>query len=225
MIGLMTSTTGSLFRGDGSLALDPAHAIAQLCQADRTLARLIDAVGPFTMQLKQRAGVFHALAEAIVYQQLSTKAAATIHGRLVALFPGEGLTPWGVLQASDEALRAAGLSRAKMLAIQDLARRSAAGELPTEEAIAALDNEAIIEQLTRVRGVGRWTAEMFLMFRLGRPDVLPVGDYGIRKGYAIAFRKRELPTPAALEKHGKKWAPYRTVASWYLWRALDLEVK
>lgn len=218
----MNSPYESLFRGDGRLAIDPDVAIGQLASADKTLGRLIEAVGPFRMQLKQRSGVFHALAEAIVYQQLSTKAAATIHGRLVALFPADGLTPWAVLQATDEALRGAGLSRAKTAALQDLARRSRAGELPAEDALAAMDNESIIDHLTRVRGIGRWTAEMFLMFRLGRPDVLPVGDFGIRKGYAIAFRKRELPTPAALEKHGRKWAPYRTVASWYLWRALEL---
>ena len=121
----------------------------------------------------------------------------------------------------DERLRGCGLSRAKVLALQDLARRVDGGELPTLDEAHRLDDAELIERLVQVRGIGRWSAEMFLMFRLGRPDVLPLDDYSLRKAYATAFRKRALPSPQALEKHGEKWRPYRTVASWYLWRALE----
>jgi 3-methyladenine DNA glycosylase/8-oxoguanine DNA glycosylase len=162
--------------------------------------------------------------EAIVYQQLSGKAAATIHGRVCALFPParSGPTAVNILAASETALRGAGLSQAKTLALRDLARKTEDGDVPSLASIRRMDDEAIIEHLTRVRGVGRWTAEMFLMFRLGRPDVLPVGDYGVRKGFAVAFKKRQLPSPQAVGQYGERWKPYRTVASWYLWRALDL---
>ena len=168
--------------------------------------------------------MFGALAEAIVYQQLNGKAAATIYARMCALFPRahEGPTPAQILRASDEKLRAAGLSRSKALSLRDLARRIGDGELPELADMHRLEDEAIIERLTQVRGVGRWTAEMFLMSRLGRPDVLPVDDYGIRKGFAVAFNKRELPAPKDVEKRGVRWKPYRTVASWYLWRAVEL---
>ena len=186
---------------------------------------MIDAVGPFRMQLKQTPSVFVALAEAIVYQQLTAKAAGTIYARLCALFPrGEaGPTPEQILRASDEKLRSAGLSRPKLLALRDLARRAKAGEIPTLAEARAMEDAALVERLTEVRGIGRWTVEMLLMFRLGRPDVLPADDYGIRKGFAAAFRKRALPAPRDLEKRAERWRPYRTVASWYLWRVLELE--
>ncbi len=207
-----------------ALGFDPETAIAHLREQDAALAALIDAVGPFGMQLKHTRSVFGALAEAIVFQQLSTKAAATIFGRVCALFPGSrsGPKPEQVLSASDAALRGAGLSRAKLLALRDLSRRALQGELPTLAQARRQSDETLIERLSRVRGIGRWSAEMFLIFRLGRPDVLPVGDFGVRKGFALAYRKRALPTPAALEKYGARWKPYRTVASWYLWRALEL---
>jgi 3-methyladenine DNA glycosylase/8-oxoguanine DNA glycosylase len=188
------------------------------------LARVIDAVGPFCMERKLTLSVFGALAEAIVYQQLTGKAAGTIYGRLCALFPraSAGPTPRQILGKSDAELRAVGLSRAKTLALRDLAERAQARELPTLVETGALGDDAIVEQLTRVRGVGRWTAEMFLMFRLGRADVLPVDDFGIRKGFQITYRKRAMPTPDAVAKHGERWRPYRTLASWYLWRATEL---
>jgi 3-methyladenine DNA glycosylase/8-oxoguanine DNA glycosylase len=193
-------------------------------EADPGLARVIDAVGPFRMERKATPSVFGALAEAIVYQQLTGKAAATIYGRVCALFPraASGPTPRHILGASDAALRGAGLSRAKLLALRDLAERAKSRTLPSLADIDAMDDETIIERLTEVRGVGRWTAEMFLMFNLGRPDVLPVGDFGIRKGFSIAFRKRDMPAPAAVTKRGERWRPYRTFASWYLWRATEL---
>ncbi len=176
------------------------------------------------MQLKSTPDLFVALAEAIVYQQLSGKAAATIYARLCALFPRahEGPTPRQILRATEERLRSAGLSRTKTLSLKDLARRTAAGELPTLAETRKMDNDAIIERLTAVRGIGRWTVEMLLMFRLGRPDVLPVDDYGIQKGFAAAFKKRELPSPKEVARRGERWKPYRTLASWYLWRAAEL---
>lgn len=212
-----------LFEGDGAFGFDPLFAIEHLRAADPKLAQLIDQVGPFRMRLRRAPSIFAALAEAIVYQQLNGKAAAAIYARVRALFPRahEGPTPQQILRASDARLRGAGLSRAKLLALRDLARKTADGELPTLAEAHRLENEAIIERLTEVRGIGRWTVEMLLMSRLGRADVLPVDDYGIRQGFAVAFKKRALPSPKDLAKHGKRWAPYRTVASWYLWRAAE----
>ncbi len=201
----------------------PAQAIAHLRAADPALAAIIDTVGPFRMQLKVSRSLFGSLAEAIVYQQLSNKAAATIYGRVEALYPDapDGFTPRHILKTPDEALRGCGLSRAKVLAVQDLARRVEEGELPTLDVAQDIPDAELIERLVKVRGIGRWSAEMALMFRLGRPDVLPLDDYSLRKAYAKAFRKRALPSPKELEKAGEKWRPYRTVASWYLWRVLD----
>ncbi|AUX29311.1 MULTISPECIES: methylated-DNA--[protein]-cysteine S-methyltransferase [Sorangium] len=210
--------------GGGAFGFDPAAAVERLRASDAALGRLIDRVGPFGMRLDRTSSLFLALAESIVYQQLTGKAAATIFARARALFPRahESFTPEQLLRASDEELRAAGLSRAKLLSLRDLARRTQDGELPTLAEVHGMEDEAIVERLTQVRGIGRWTAEMLLMFRLGRPDVLPVDDYGIRKGFAIAFKQRELPGRKDLERRGARWRPYRTVASWYLWRAVDL---
>ena len=202
---------------------DPAEAVRHLRAADPKLADVIDATGPFAMELKKSRSTFAALAEAIVYQQLSNKAAATIFGRLCALFPRgpAGLVPENLLALSDLKIRGCGISRPKLKSLRDLARRAAAGEVPTLAASRRLDDDAIVEKLVAIHGIGRWSAEMFLMFRLGRPDVLPVDDYSLRKAYAKAFGKRTLPTGEALTKAGEKWRPYRTVASWYLWRALE----
>ncbi len=221
------SGTPSLFDGDGVFGFDPDVAIAHLRAADAKLARAMDRVGPFRMTLKTTPSIFVALAESIVYQQLTGKAAATIFARVRALFPRahEGPTAEQILRVSDEKLRGAGLSRSKLLSLRDLAQRAVNGEIPTLAEVHRMDNEAIIERLTEVRGIGRWTVEMLLMFRLGRPDVLPVDDYGIRKGFAIAFNTRELPTREALEKRGARWQPYRTVASWYLWRVVEFGSK
>jgi O-6-methylguanine DNA methyltransferase len=217
----------TLFDGDGMFGFDPEEALAHLRASDAKLARLIDRVGVFNMQLKRTPSIFVALTESIIYQQLHGKAAATIFARLCALFPRahEGPTPEQILRTSDEKLRGAGLSRAKLLALRDLAKRAVDGTLPTLAEVHQLDNEAIIERLTQVRGIGRWTAEMLLMFRLGRPDVLPIDDFGIRKGFGVAFGKREMPTREAVAKHGELWKPYRTVASWYLWRAAETPVE
>jgi 3-methyladenine DNA glycosylase/8-oxoguanine DNA glycosylase len=201
----------------------PQSAVAHLRNADPALAAVIEEIGPFGMQLKTSRSVFGALAEAIVYQQLSNKAAATIYGRIEALYPRakDGFTPDHVLHTADDKLRGVGLSRAKVLALRDLAERVAARRLPTLDEAHLLEDAALIARLIEVRGIGRWSAEMFLMFRLGRPDVLPLGDYSLRKAYATAFRKRKLPSPEALAKAGEKWRPYRTVASWYLWETLN----
>ncbi len=221
--GAQTNGQLALFDGDRTLGFDPGAAVEHLRAADGMLARVIDTVGPFDMRLKRTPSLFGALAEAIVYQQLTGKAAATIFARVCALFPRahEGPSAEQILRASDAKLRAAGLSRAKLASLRDLARRAEADEIPTLAEAHAMPDEAIVERLTQVRGIGRWTVEMLLIFRLGRPDVLPVDDYGIRKGFAIAFKKRALPARGDVEKRGARWKPYRTVASWYLWRAAE----
>jgi O-6-methylguanine DNA methyltransferase len=212
-----------LFEGDGKLGFDAHAAIAHLSAVEPALARVIDAVGPLRLEVKRTASVFAALAEAIVYQQLTGKAAATIFARLRALFPNahEALTAERILRASDDKLRSAGLSRPKLLSLRDLARRAVDGEIPTLAQIHRMEDAEIIGRLSAVRGIGRWTVEMLLIFRLGRSDILPADDYGIRKGFAVAFRKRALPSRQDVERRGARWAPYRTAASWYLWRAAD----
>ena len=169
---------------------------------------------------------FDALAESIAYQQLSGKAAATIFGRVRALFPRRKyLDPEKILATPDESFRAAGLSRSKIAAVKDLAAKTIDGTVPSARAIARMSDEEIILRLTEVRGIGRWTVEMLLLFDLGRPDVWPVDDYGVRKGFAKIFGRRKLPTPKQLMKFGEKWRPYRSVAAWYFWRALDVPKK
>ena len=165
---------------------------------------------------------FDALAESIAYQQLSGKAAATIFGRVRAHYPKrKWLDPEQLLATPDQALRAAGLSRAKTAALKDLAAKTIDGTVPTGRALIRMSDDEIITRLTAVRGIGRWTVEMLLLFDLGRPDVWPVDDYGVRKGFAKTFGRRKLPTPKQLMKVGEKWRPYRSVAAWYFWRALD----
>ncbi len=161
--------------------------------------------------------------ESIVYQQLNGKAAATIHGRVLALFNGgKTLTPARLLQMPAAKLRGAGLSANKFLAVRDLAQKCLSGVVTPRADLEALSDAEIIARLTQVRGIGEWTAQMFLMFTLGRPDVLPTGDYGVLKAFGLLYRKNgRLPPSSALERHGKIWAPYRTAASWYLWRSLD----
>jgi methylated-DNA-[protein]-cysteine S-methyltransferase len=214
--------------GARKLPFDAAAALSALHAADPVLARHIAKTGPFRLQLKETEGTFAALAESVVYQQLSGRAAATIFGRVRALYPNGRLDPKRLLGSSDEALRGAGLSAAKLVSLRDLATKTLGGAIPTLAELDRMEDEAIIERLTRVRGIGRWTVEMLLMFRLGRPDVLPLADYGIKKGFARLFPKgrtkygpSELPTAAALTARGERWRPFRSVASWYLWRALD----
>jgi len=169
---------------------------------------------------------FDALAESIAYQQLSGKAAATIFGRIRGLYPKtKWLDPAKILATPDDALRSAGLSRAKTAAIKDLAAKTIDGTVPSGHALLRMSDDEIIARLTQVRGIGRWTVEMLLLFDLGRPDVWPVDDYGVRKGFAKTFGRRKLPTPKQLIKSGEKWRPYRSVAAWYFWRALEAPEK
>ena len=162
------------------------------------------------------------MAESIAYQQLSGKAAATIFARVRAIYPRRKyLDPRLVLKTPDEKLRAAGLSRNKVAAIKDLAAKTLDGTVPSGRVLAKMSDEEIIARLTSVRGIGRWTAEMLLLFELARPDIWPVHDYGVQKGFAKTFGRRKLPTPKQLAKLGEKWRPYRSFAAWYFWRALD----
>jgi 3-methyladenine DNA glycosylase/8-oxoguanine DNA glycosylase len=209
-------------RADG-LSFDPDIACRHLATADPLMGDLIARVGAFTMRPEPTQSLFAALARSIVYQQLTGKAAATILGRVTHLFaPRRFPTPRDLLQVSPVELREAGLSAAKAAALRDLAMRTLDGTVPSLARIRRMEDEEIIQRLTMVRGIGRWTVEMLLIFRLGRPDVLPLSDLGVRKGFALTFRKRELPDPAVMIRRAQRWQPYRSVASWYLWRALEL---
>jgi 3-methyladenine DNA glycosylase/8-oxoguanine DNA glycosylase len=193
-----------------------------LSASDKRLAALIARSHRYNIEPNLSVRPFDALAESIAYQQLSGKAAATIWKRVRAIFPKRKfLDPRLLLETPDEKLRAAGLSRSKVAALKDLAAKTIEGTVPTGRALAKMTDDEIIERLIQMRGIGRWTAEMLLLFDLGRPDVWPVHDYGVRKGFAKVFGKRKLPTPKQLLKHGEKWRPYRSVAAWYFWRALD----
>ena len=199
-----------------------AEAVRHLCAADKTLARLIKKVGPFKLTPKRRQP-FQALVSAVTHQQLNGTAAMTILKRVLAIYPGKRFpTPEDLLATPDERLRAAGLSRAKTAAIKDLADKTLSGVVPTLRAVSKMSDAELIERLTSVRGVGPWTVEMLLMFTLGRPDVLPVTDFGVRKGFAVTYGLADLPTPKDLLAHGERWRPHRTTAAWYLWRALEL---
>lgn len=223
----MASRAPSLFDDEAGFDFDPVVAVEHLRTADPRLAELIDRVGPFRLQRDRMSDVFLALARAIVGQQLSNAAAATIFARLRALFPNGhlGFSAAQLQRVGDERLRQAGLSQAKLAALRDLAARQLDGRLPDLAALQAMTDDEAIARLTECRGIGRWTVEMLLMFRLGRADVLPVDDLGIRQGYALAFPRggrRIDDVAAALADRGQRWKPYRTVASWYLWRAVDL---
>jgi len=225
---------------------DSALAIRELSAADPKLGRLIQRAGPFTMRIASAQSPFEALVESIVYQQLHGKAAATIHRRMLESFlpladtsdhreavenGAKHPTPQQILDCPNTQLRAAGLSANKALALRDLAAKTIDGTVPELARIRRMSDDAIITHLTQVRGIGVWTVHMMLIFRLGRPDVLPTSDYGVRKGFALTFGKlkptdkvtpMDLPTPAEMEKRAKKWHPWCSVASWYLWRACDL---
>jgi DNA-3-methyladenine glycosylase II len=212
------------------LPFDAAEAVAHLRASDAKLGALIDRAGAFTLKLDPSPSPFESLVESILYQQLHGKAAATIHRRVREHFGGDP-APWLLLETPDEILRAAGVSFNKIKALKDLAARTLDGTVPTHAAIKKMTDSEIVERLTEVRGIGPWTVEMLLIFRLGRPDVLPVSDYGVRKGFALTFQRvpktraleaADLPKPEVLLKRGKRWAPFRSVASWYLWRACDL---
>ena len=202
------------------------HAHQHIAATDPRIAALIARSLRYNIKPAPLIRPFDALAESVAYQQLSGKAAATIFGRVRALYPRRKyLDPEKILATPDESFRAAGLSRSKIAAVKDLAAKTIDGTVPSARAIARMSDEEIILRLTEVRGIGRWTVEMLLLFDLGRPDVWPVDDYGVRKGFAKIFGRRKLPTPKQLMKLGEKWRPYRSVAAWYFWRALDVPKK
>ncbi len=223
-LGVRRSAPASInpIRSDAQFQSAAEH----LSRRDKTLARLIRRLGPCELRPEKAVSPFAALAEAIIYQQLNGKAASAILHRVKALFPAHRFPmPEDFLQTPDNRLREAGLSRAKVAAIKDLSEKALAGVVPTSRAIARMPDEEILERLTTIRGIGRWTVEMLLIFKLGRPDVLPATDYGVRQGFARTFGRPELPKPADLHAHGERWRPYRTVAAWYLWRSLELPLE
>ena len=194
-------------------------ALNHLKNCDPVLRGIIERVGPFRMEYGPPE--FHSLAESILYQQLNGKAAATIFARFVAL-TGDPVTPQGILKLSLEQLRGVGLSKQKSAYLRDLAEKTASGLLDFSK-LADLPDEEVIAHLTQVKGIGIWTAQMFLMFTLRRPDVLPTGDYGVQAAIKKHYRKRKLPKPKNMEKIARRWAPYRSIACWYLWRSLDIK--
>ena len=217
------------------LPYDPEEALAHLRASDAKLGALIDRVGEFRFKLGSSGTPFTSLLESILYQQLNGKAAATINRRVLLIYGGQEPAdphPQALLDTPDEILRAAGVSGNKIKALKDLAARALDGTVPTHKTILKMPDAEIIQRLTEVRGIGSWTAEMLLIFRLGRPDILPVTDYGVRKGFALTFQRipksraitaADLPKPEAMLKRAKRWAPFRSVASWYMWRACDLD--
>jgi DNA-3-methyladenine glycosylase II len=194
-------------------------AVLHLSQSDPVLCAIIKRVGPYRMEYGDPE--FHSLAEAIIYQQLNGKAAVTIFKRFAAL-AGEPLTPEGILKLSEEQLRSVGLSKQKSSYLRDLAAKTHEGKLDFGR-LPKLSDDEVIEHLTQVKGIGVWTAHMFLMFALRRPNVLPTGDFGVRMAMKKYYKKRKLPKPAQMEKIAKAWEPYRSVACWYLWKSLDVK--
>lgn len=203
---------------------DVARIGDELAARDEALGALIARVGPFTLVPRETESTFEALARSIVYQQLSGKAATTIWNRFVGLHPEKSLSPMALLELTEAVVRGAGISGSKQRALRDLAERCSRAEIPTLSELHGMPEETIIERLTTVRGIGRWSVEMLLIFRLARPDVLPVTDLGIRKGFMQTFGMKSLPAERTLLRRAERWRPYRSVASWYLWRALDTPV-
>jgi DNA-3-methyladenine glycosylase II len=198
-------------------------AAAHLTKVDRVLARVIRKVGPGDVDFPRGVNPFRTLVQAVAHQQLTGKAANTILKRVIALYPGKKFpSPEDLLRTPDAKLRGAGFSRAKVAAVKDIAAKTIAGVVPTARAMAKLTDLEIVERLTSIRGVGPWTVEMMLIFTLGRPDVLPVTDYGVRKGFALTYQLKELPSPKEILAFGERWKPHRSAAAWYLWRATEV---
>jgi 3-methyladenine DNA glycosylase/8-oxoguanine DNA glycosylase len=201
---------------------DPAAAADHLRQADPVLASVVDRIGPITLELLPARSLFEALLRSVVYQQLHGKAAATIHDRVLRLLrPHGGPRPEALEYASDDQLRAAGLSRAKLASVRDLAGKCLAGVVPSLAAARRSSDEELLARLTEVRGIGPWTVHMLLIFHLGRPDVMPTGDFAIRLAIRRLYRKRREPSAESILRHARRWQPYRSAASWSLWRSLD----
>ena len=198
------------------------EAVRHLAKSDPVMRRLIRAHGPCGLEPETWRSPFQSLAQAIAHQQLNGTAANTILTRFIKLFPGRKFPrPEDLVSVSDAQIRAAGFSFAKVAALRDLAAKSLDGTVPSSRVITKLDDAEIIARLTAVRGVGPWTVEMLLIFQLGRPDVLPADDFGVRNGFRVAYGRDEMPKPKELLAHGERWRPHRTVAAWYLWRAAD----
>jgi len=204
----------------GDYSFSPKYAVRMLKRCDPQLARLLDRVGPFRLELPGAATPFQILVRSIIHQQLSGHAARAIESRLTALFPRRP-TAARLLALPPDALRGVGLSRAKVVAVRELAANTLSGTVPPRNRLLRMSDEEIVAQLTQIRGIGPWTVDMLLIFYLARPDVLPVTDLGIRKGLMRVYRLRHLPTPKETAQAGEKWRPYRSVASWYLWRSVD----
>ncbi len=194
-----------------------------LSKVDKKLARIIRQVGRVHLKPSRRMSPYQSLVEAVAHQQLTGKAARTILGRVLALFPGKKFpAPEDLVKTPTRKLRKAGFSRAKVAAVKDIAAKTLSGVVPTSRQLRKLGDLEIVERLTSVRGVGPWTVEMMLIFTLGRPDVLPATDYGVRKGFALLYGHKELPAPKDLLAFGERWKPHRSAAAWYLWRVCDL---
>jgi DNA-3-methyladenine glycosylase II len=205
---------------------DHKLAVAHLTKGDERLARLIAKSIEFQLNLEATQSPYEALLRAIVYQSISRKAAAVIFARIKELGENGGCpSPQKILRARESVLRKAGLSFAKIAAVKDLAQKTIEGVVPTLADAKTMSDQELVDRLISVRGIGAWTVEMFLIFRLGRPDVLPIHDYGVQKGFALTYGKRKIPQPRELAKFGERWRPYRTVASWYMWRAVELAGK
>ena len=206
----------------GQLAFDLAEALRHLSERDERLKQLIAEMVPFEIDVADQQSPYEVLLESIAYQSISGKAAATIYGRIKVLGEnGRPPTPEAMLKIPGRKLRKAGLSGAKVLAMKDLAKKAIEGIVPRHDEALLLSDQELVERLVSVRGIGAWTVEMFLIFRLGRPDVLPIHDLGVKKGWSVAYGKKHMPTPKELLKFGERWRPYRTVASWYMWRAFE----
>jgi DNA-3-methyladenine glycosylase II len=204
---------------------DSAAALAHLRASDPLLAALIEKQGPFTLELRPVKSIFEALMRSIVYQQLHGRAAEAIHSRVLVEMAKHGpVTPETLEKIPDERLRAAGLSAGKLRAIRDLAAKCIAGTVPTIAEARRLDEAELLARLTSVRGIGPWTVHMLMIFYLGHANVMPTGDYAIRLAFRRLYRKRKDPTPALILQHARRWEPYRSVASWYLWRSLDTQL-
>ncbi len=201
------------------LPYDPGLALAHLRSNDPVLAQLTVEIGDFGLEFREDQTPFEALMRSIVFQQLSGHAATSILNRVLGLYGNDFPAPGALLETPDGELRSCGLSRSKIRAVKDLASKVAQNLLPTPDDIETMQDDEIVNAFSKVRGIGPWTVEMMLIFNLGRPDVLPVTDLGVRRGYSVAYQSDELPTFKQLREYGEIWKPYRSVASWYLWQA------
>jgi DNA-3-methyladenine glycosylase II len=225
-IWLLAYSVFQLMSENAAWPFDHKLAIAHLSKADRRLARLIGKCVEFKLDIEAAQSPYEALLEAIAYQSISGKAAATIFARIKALGAnGRCPAPQEIMRVRKSTLRKAGLSHAKIAAVRDLAQKTIEGTVPTLAEAEQMSDQALVDRLISVRGIGAWTVEMFLIFRLGRPDVLPIHDYGVQKGFALTYAKKQIPKPRELARFGERWRPYRTVASWYMWRAVQLAGK